>query len=39
MKRADVLIMWACIVLVLAPFAMAQNEHAFVWSSSTAWSI
>jgi probable HAF family extracellular repeat protein len=35
MKRANELTIWACILLVLAPLAVAQNQHAFVWSNST----
>lgn len=35
MTKANGLTKWACIFLLLSPLALAQNEHAFVWSSTT----
>lgn len=35
MTKANGLTKYACIFLLLSPLALAQNEHAFVWSSAT----
>ena len=35
MTKANGLTKWTCLFLFLAPFALAQNQHAFVWNSAT----
>jgi len=35
MKKANGFTQWVCVFLLVAPLAFAQNQHAFVWSSST----
>jgi len=35
MTKANGLTKFACIFLLLSPLALAQNQHAFVWSSAT----
>jgi probable HAF family extracellular repeat protein len=35
MKKANGFSKWVCLLLFLTPLAIAQNEHAFYWSSTT----